>query len=253
MTPQQPLSAPVNVRDLGGIRVSGGRVRSAVVLRADDLSLVREQDADRLVAAGLTSVIDLRTTAEVHHTGRGVLAGRRVSYHHLSLMTGLGDRGEGAGVDPRDPVAMGGLYAAIYRAAAGRLVTSLAIIATSPGTTAFHCAAGKDRTGVLAAALLLALGADDSLIVEDYAITGTNAAAIRERLRPVLAPVLAQSGVRGSVVAAAQDSHFTPVPMEVMLTSLREQHGDPLVPLRAAGLSDALLSLLHARAVEVGP
>lgn len=73
---------------------------------------------------------------------------------------------------------MGYAYADMVDRSAAEIVTALGIIAHAPGATAFHCAAGRDRTGVLAAMLLLALGASDEDIVADYARTDENLAAI---------------------------------------------------------------------------
>jgi hypothetical protein len=243
------LSAPVNLRDLGGIPVAGGVVRRGLVIRADDLSLTPREDAEALIADGLAAVIDLRTASEVHNTGRGVFGELPVAYHHLSLMSPLGGRGEGAQVDVSDPVFMGGIYADILETAAARIVTALAVLAVTPGATAFHCSAGKDRTGVLAAAFLLTLGASDEDVVADYALTGRNSEAIGQRLRPVLAAILAEHNVKNTMTAAAGEQYFSGVAMETMLDILRRRHGDPLQPLRGAGLTDELVETLRRRAV----
>lgn len=250
MTESLELSAPANLRDLGGIPAAGGVVRRGVAIRADDLSLTPREDAEALIAGGLGAVIDLRTAAEVRNTGRGVFGELPVAYHHLSLMSALGTRGPGARIDPRDPVSMGGMYADVYETAADRIVTALAVLALNPGATAFHCAGGKDRTGVLAAAFLLALGAADDDIVADYTLTGDNTEAIRRRLRPVLAGVLAEHGIGNAMTAAAGEQQFSGVAMETMLATLRDRHGDPLQPLREAGLSDGLVEMLRRRAVD---
>lgn len=249
MTGPLERSAPANLRDLGGIPVAGGVVRRGLAIRADDLSLTPREDAEALIADGLAAVIDLRTTAEVRNTGRGVFGELPVAYHHLSLMSALGTRGPGARVDPRDAVSMGGFYADLAEAAADRIVTALAILAVTPGATAFHCSAGKDRTGVLAAAFLLALGASDEAVVADYELTGANSEAIGRRMRPVLAAVLAEHGIKDAMTAAAGERQFSGVAMETMLATLRRRHGDPLQPLRDAGLTDGLVATLRRRAV----
>ena len=41
----------------------------------------------------------------------------------------------------------------------------------------FHCAAGKERTGILAGLLLSALGVSDETIMEDYELTNLSLAA----------------------------------------------------------------------------
>ena len=61
---------------------------------------------------------------------------------------------------------------------------AITAIADSPGAVVFHCAAGKDRTGLVSAVVLGALGVSDEDIVADYAMTGRNLVAIDARLRP---------------------------------------------------------------------
>ncbi|EED6225659.1 tyrosine-protein phosphatase, partial [Salmonella enterica subsp. enterica serovar Haifa] len=55
------LSAPVNLRDLGGIPIDGGLLRDGLAIRTDDLAYVTEEVAGQLVDGGLTAIIDLRS------------------------------------------------------------------------------------------------------------------------------------------------------------------------------------------------
>lgn len=243
-----PLSAPVNLRDLAGIPIAGGAVREGFAIRADDLSTVTEAIADQLVAAGLSAVIDLRSADEVLLTGRGPFAARTtVNYHHVPFMTDLGQASDG---DPLDQRSFGRMYVRMFENAAPQIVTALAIIAHAPGAVAFHCAAGQDRTGVLAASLLLALGADRVDILADYARTGANSAAIHERIAPVIAPLMAKFGFDLDQAArAAARAEFSDAPMRSLLDELGRDAADPLVSLRSAGLTDGLVARLRERAV----
>ena len=244
------LSAPVNLRDLGGIAIAGGVLRDGLAVRADDLSVVTEADADDLIERGLTAVIDLRTADEAALTGRGPLAQRAVAYHHLPLMASIGQGMPQDGPFAFDHVQMGEMYARMVEGAAPQLVSALSIIAVAPGTTAFHCAAGRDRTGVLAAVLLLALGADDDDIVADYARTDPNMAAIQARMKPVMGVLMARLGFDLDEMSSMTLSEEPmDVSMRTMLARLRERHGDALAPLRAAGLGDDLIARLRARAL----
>ena len=232
-------SLPVNVRDLGGIAIDGGAVPAGLAIRADDLSIITADYAQELVENGLTTIIDLRSREE---------AAQPVAYHHLPLMASLGASmaDQGAFARPSD---FGLDYAAMLERAAPALVTALSIIAVAPGTVIFHCTAGKDRTGVLAASLLLCLGATDADIVADYGRSGPNIDAIHERTRPVMSVLMAQIGIDldAAARAAADDKPFDEYAMAQMLDVLRKRHGDPLVPLRAAGLSDALIAALREK------
>ena len=245
-------SPPVNLRDLGGTPVAGGVIRPGFAIRADDLSYVTDDVAAQLVQAGLTSVIDLRSAVETRLTGRGPLADHAVTYHHVSLLADLAGAVSGDALvsgDYRDTYAP--MYVAMFEGAAPLIVNALAIMATAPGTVAFHCAAGKDRTGVLAASLLLALGADDDAIVDDYARTGPHLDAIMARTRAVVGPMMRAMGVSIDPAAlAAGERGFSADAMHGALEQLRARHGgDALAPVRRAGLSDGLVDALRARAL----
>ncbi|GAA1721334.1 tyrosine-protein phosphatase [Isoptericola hypogeus] len=258
-----PLSAPVNLRDLGGIPVAGGAVREGFAVRADDLSIVTPGDADALVENGLRAVIDLRSADEVGITGRGPLGAQpTVTYHHVPFMANIGQAADGAADDAAhfpdgtpaadmiDQSRFGRLYLRMYSDAAPQIVTALAIVAHAPGAVAFHCAAGQDRTGVLAAALLLTLGAEQDDIVTDYARTGANSAAIMARISPMMQPLMRKFGLDLDEAArAAVRTEFSEAPMRELLGTLTERHGDPLAPLRAAGLTDGLVARLRERAL----
>ncbi|PPG04444.1 protein-tyrosine-phosphatase [Pseudoclavibacter sp. RFBI5] len=247
------LSAPVNLRDLGGTPIASGALREGLAIRADDLSVITEADARELTAGGLASVIDLRTADEVALTGRGPLAAHPVAYHHLPLMGSVGGGLPTADEHGSAHAGMGEMYALMVESAAPQLAAALGIIAVSPGATAFHCAAGRDRTGVLAAMLLLALGAADDDIVRDYAKTDANMGAILARIGPTMSVLLAKFGMdleevsklNGSLMGDAEPMD---VSMRILLARLRERHGDPLAPLRAAGLTDATIAQIRERA-----
>ncbi|MBT2474523.1 tyrosine-protein phosphatase [Microbacterium sp. ISL-103] len=244
------LSAPVNLRDLGGIPIDGGVLREGLAIRTDDLAYVTTDVASQLVAAGLTAIIDLRSPLEVSVTGRGSLADYPVAYHHLPLIADVG-RSMGEGATELSHDAMGQMYLRMVEVAAPQLVTALNVIAYTPGTAAFHCAAGRDRTGVVAAMLLLALGAADDDIVADYALTGGNMVAIMQRTAPVMGAMWKALGFDADAVGATSSllEGSMEVSMRTLLDTLREQHGDALAPLRAAGLSDATVARLRERAL----
>ncbi|MFD8769479.1 tyrosine-protein phosphatase [Microbacterium oxydans] len=244
------LSAPVNLRDLGGIMIDGGVLREGLAIRTDDLAYVTSEVADELVAGGLSAIIDLRSPLEVSVTGRGPLGAHPVGYHHLPLIADVG-----ASMGDKAPElsheAMGLMYRRMVEGAAPQLVIALNVIAHTPGTAAFHCAAGRDRTGVLAAMLLLALGATDDDIVTDYARTSDNMVAIMARTAPVMGAMWRALGFDAAALENGSSllEGSMDVSMRSLLDTLRAEHGDPLTPLRAAGLSNATIARLRERAL----
>ncbi|GHD00221.1 tyrosine-protein phosphatase [Zhihengliuella salsuginis] len=257
-TTRVPAFSPlVNLRDLGGTPVAGGAIRPGTLWRADDVAYSPAAELDALAADGLRTVIDLRSDAELESTGGEALRARLAADH------GLVHRHVPFTQDVADPASLarlmratatldgvGSWYSNLLREQAAAVIGALEIIAESDGGVLFHCAAGKDRTGVLAAAVLAGLGAEDDVIVGDYAATGANQPAIMARL-----------GAHRHAATAATDSVRAGLPgpehpmlgahaasMEAMLADL-ERDGGLLAVLTRAGLRDGTLEQLRSKLV----
>ncbi|PZF81842.1 tyrosine-protein phosphatase [Jiangella anatolica] len=191
------LVGAVNVRDLGGLPTTDGRVtRFGQVLRSDNLQDLIGDDIDRLTGEHLVrDVVDLRTTFEVTAEGPGPLTHvDAVTVHHLSLYPEVGTATdvEADSVLPWTTAKDGdetiwvnsGVYYTNYlRHRPGNVVAALRTMATSGGSTLVHCAAGKDRTGVVCALALSVVGVDRQAVVDDYVQTGERIDAIMTRLK----------------------------------------------------------------------
>jgi protein-tyrosine phosphatase len=184
------LDGAYNVRDLGGLPARGGVTRSGVLLRADALDALTEADVAHLVdELSLAHVFDLRSQAERDQRGRGRLGTTGVVYSELEVISGddvqrrRDDRfaAFAAGDAPEEILALG--YVELLELGRHAFAMALARLLEPGGTPALvHCAAGKDRTGVLVALLLAAAGVESDAIVADYAATQDRMAPIIERL-----------------------------------------------------------------------
>ena len=245
----QPVPSPLaNLRDLGGIAVHGGRIRPGLVWRADDVATTTPEQVAELVDAGLSTIIDLRSAEEARRTGRGPSAGHPVEYLALPLTDAMGaPTGQPRDIlaSVRTPEHVGRWYARIFTSQKEALVHGLAAVADSPGGVLFHCAAGKDRTGLFAAALLSVLGAGEDAISEDYARTQDRLPAVYRRMG--LAELEDMGIPSDHPVLAAH-----PAAMRSMLAALREQGGAVAV-LRAGGLDADLAGRLRHRLVQPVP
>ncbi|MGC0366376.1 protein-tyrosine phosphatase [Rhodococcus sp. 27YEA15] len=238
---------PVNLRDIGGFDSPLGPVRTGVALRSDDLSSMSQGFAAGLVAGGLRTVIDLRSHAEVSQTGRGPLAALDLTYHHVPLLESAASPAHLAGhFGALTPQQVGAWYVEVVESAASRLVLCLNIIAISDGATAFHCAAGKDRTGILAAMLLSCVGADPERIVSDYSATEANLDAIIARMRHTLGSAAASEEEYGTPATNALMG-AVPATMVTMLEIFDARGQSPLDPLYAAGLDESVVRRLRTR------
>jgi protein-tyrosine phosphatase len=178
-----PLVGAYNFRDLGGYPTSdGGMTRWGRLFRSDTLHELTESDLKILRDVGLRKVIDLRTATEVEETGRGLLENEPISYLHLSVIQQPSEP-----ETPPAPLAdidLADVYVHWLDTARAALVPALCAVADpSSYPLVFHCAAGKDRTGVLAALALDIVGVDREVIVEDYVLTAGRMDLIRARQR----------------------------------------------------------------------
>ena len=125
-----------------------------------------------------------------------------------------------------------------------RVLTAL-LEASTPAV--FHCAAGKDRTGVISAILLGLLGVRDEIIAADYAATQENLDAIIDRLAE-------SEGYREVLDKLPADTlHAEPETMFSLLQQLRDGYGSVRDYARDIGLNDSEIARLHARLLEPSP
>jgi protein-tyrosine phosphatase len=178
-----PLEGCVNFRDLGGYAARDGwRVRTGRLYRSDGLHELTPNDIEHLrERVQLSAIVDLRTPHEAETEGPGALAEAPVRYYHVSLMQP--SAGEPRALQPGEPFEMDRFYVAMLREGREQVRTIVDLLAHAGGPTVFHCAAGKDRTGVIAALVLSLLGVDDAQIVDDYAATRSAIDRIRSRLK----------------------------------------------------------------------
>lgn len=181
------LAGAYNVRDLGGLRTRDGRsVRPGLVYRGDALTNLTDADRDLLFGElDISIVVDLRTAEEAGGDGMAdarALPGVR-AYHHSLMPEGRIGREPFPSGDPErlarryfDNLEEG----AVAAAAAFRLMCDAAVARTP---LLFHCAAGRDRTGVVAAVLLDLLGVHEEDIVRDYELSNTHARQVTRELR----------------------------------------------------------------------
>ncbi|MET7713584.1 tyrosine-protein phosphatase [Streptomyces sp. NPDC005407] len=160
-----------NFRDLGGYRTQDGRaVRWDRLYRSDSLSKLQGADWDRFLSLGVRTVIDLRYPWEIEAKGR-VPKAEQQAYVNLSVEHRPYDQAEiDPGLDPWRFLA--DRYAEVALDGAEQLKQALEVIAAESAPQVFHCASGKDRTGLLAALVLSLLGVGVDDIAADFALTG---------------------------------------------------------------------------------
>jgi protein tyrosine/serine phosphatase len=242
------LEGADNTRDLGGLAVAGGGyTRFGRLLRAGTLQDLTADDVTRLTEAlGVQTVVDLRLPDEAEREGSALSGIRAVRYLSLPLSSAGNVRSDMvADAAEMDIV---GHYVALLEGSAANIVTAARVFADELSRPViFHCAAGKDRTGVLAAVVLDAAGVSRESIIADYALTGQRMKQIRARLLRLATYQDMQALSRGVKGAATADEES----MAAFLDELDARYGDGASYLTAHGLTAGELAAL--RSALVGP
>ena len=249
------LDGAVNARDLGARPVAGGgRIAAGRLLRSDSPVALSARDVRYLIdELGLVTVLDLRTGVEVRAEGHGPLADEpSVAVHHLSLFPEsdpikvTDDPEVLPWQDPEAERARAGARRTYLRYLDERpdsVLSALRLLAHSGGATLVHCAAGKDRTGVVVALALSSLGVPRAEIVADYVASAERIEAILDRLGA--SPTYASDPALGDV-----DRHRPRAStIEQFLDGLDADGGAPGW-LRQHGWTDADAAALRASLVE---
>jgi protein-tyrosine phosphatase len=214
------LSGCYNFRDLGGYRTTDGlRLKWRRLFRADGLTRLDAGDCAILAGFGLATVIDLRTADEVGQRGRFPEGYLEVEYHHLPLADVLPSEQDLARY--AEPAFVTDRYLRLFAEGWSSISRAVRLMA-APGAlpAVFHCSAGKDRTGVLAALVLGFLGVPDDSIVEDYALSGAAMVQLLESLKKEYSDNVEAVERYAPAVTSAH-----PEAMADFLAGIREQHG----------------------------
>jgi protein-tyrosine phosphatase len=251
------LEGVANARDLGGLPTEdGGKTVAGRLLRSDNLQELTPADIAKLTGEfGLTTVVDLRSTAELNSEGPAPLdAVPSVAHRHHPVLPEDGlatdavadvlltrnerDRNRHPGN------AVTGHYLGYLEDRPDQIVAALRSVARAPGTALVHCAAGKDRTGVVIALALSVAGVRPDAIAADYAATG-------DRTEPLLARLRRSPTYAADINRRPAESH-TPraETMAEFLATMEADYGGVAAWLRGHGLSEEDLGLLRARLRE---
>jgi protein-tyrosine phosphatase len=239
------FDALFNFRDLGGYpaREGNATTRWGVMFRSDGVHRATPRDLERLVELGVASVVDLRTTHERHEDGSFDDAPSSVAYHHVPLFDDL----TGARPDTESDDYLLHLYMHIVTARGDRVAEALRLVLASEHPLVFHCTAGKDRTGVIAALVLAAVGVPDDVIANDYAMSSDAMDALvawyrDARREGTPAPMQTAAAMNRLGADAAW--------MTQLMTFVRTEYGSVERYLLTIGLAEADLVSLATRLLD---
>lgn len=156
------LETTLNTRELGGYRTRQGNMTKVdTLLRSDEQKQLSSGDIAYLSERQITTIIDMRTKKVTSHLPSPFANKTPFAYHNIPIE-------EGSGV-PESMEAVPVSYMNIAGSANMRQIYRS--IAQAPQGVLFHCSAGKDRSGVVSAILLLLAEVGDKDIIENYMMT----------------------------------------------------------------------------------
>lgn len=222
----------LNVRDLGGLPTADGKaIRSAALIRSDNLNRLTEAGIEAFRASGVCRIVDVRSARECT-TYPSPFAGSAL-HHNLPLV---------APADPYDPsLSLGDNYTVMLNGNPDLFANAVRAIASAPpGAVVVACHAGKDRTGNVIALVLRLLGTPIDVVAADYAV-------VSDGLRRDFTELLDR--VEDDVERTQLAEEFTarPETMRAVLRQLDDTYGGVWPYLRQGGLTTADVSALRAR------
>jgi protein tyrosine/serine phosphatase len=220
----------VNARDLGGFTTPAAATARGVFVRSDNARKLTPAGWRAASEYGIRTVLDLRSDPECTadppaHPG---FAQRRISlFDHFD-----GDAAYRADVLARSAnLDNAEKHRLLYREAleldAARFAEVAGVLAEADGGVLFHCAGGKDRTGVLAGLLLRLVGVPLEEVEADY--------------------VLSQARLKRGPEAHLHDGSTPPNVINRVLAELEARHGTAAAYLLQGGASAEQIERIRGR------
>ena len=242
-----PIEGAHHARDLGGYETAdGGQTRWSTLFRAADIHALPSSDRSTLLDAGVRTVIDLRGSTELTEASSVFkdLSGVQYLPHNLTG-DALINRWGAIPVPADSSVRLSTMYSTVLDER-GEKVKEILEAVSQPGTlpAVFHCTAGKDRTGVLAALLLGIAGVPHERIVEDYVLSA------RFLYGTTVVPPDGSGADEFPPFEEYQAMWAPPDAMGLTLDHLDSKYGGIESYARSVGVDDATLSNIRNALVE---
>lgn len=157
------LSNTFNTRDLGGYAIDYGKVTAyKVFIRSDEPIQVSDDDIELLLDNNITIIVDLRSDDEVQLKPCALKNNKKFEYYHCKMYG-----------DGRVPISAEDVPNSYLEMVddSETILDIMRVFVKSKRGVLYHCASGKDRTGVVSALLLLLAGVCETDILADYHIS----------------------------------------------------------------------------------
>ena len=162
----------INCREMGGFPLKDGKVFSkGRFIRCSAPHLIVKDAYKKLKDYGVRTVIDLRSKAELKNYGNPFKDDPDVDFHNIPLFVGDPDRGNDPTMVFLRTHPLGDFYCVMADTLGSEIAEVMRVLLNSEGVAMYHCAHGKDRTGVISALLYMLAGGDYEDIVLNYKVS----------------------------------------------------------------------------------
>lgn len=232
-----PIEGTYNLRDLGGFRADGGMTKAGALFRSDALASLSDRGREQFAALDVVRVIDLRDDTERARFPDALPASAALVAHPIF---------PSAAAHVSMNLDVYSLTDLLYREHGDTLAAAVTML-SEPGVTVFHCTAGKDRTGAVAALTLLAVGVERDDVMHDYS---RSEEYLRGEWYDAHIAVLERLGIEVTP-AVAQLIGATPIEaIDRALAAVEQRHGSVRDYLLTHGTDESALERLHAQLVS---
>ena len=168
------LGSVQNLRDLGGYSTKEGRkTKWGIFLRSGDMSAMTKDDQAALLRQGIRCVSDLRMAKEIAIAPNVFSDSKKVAFFNHDFWGTRFDnyRSKRKSANPEEKLS--DLYCAGLEINGFVMAAVMKTLASSERSFVFHCRSGKDRTGLVAALLLVIAGVPDEVVAKDFGLSTT--------------------------------------------------------------------------------
>ncbi|MCA0458164.1 MAG: tyrosine-protein phosphatase [Chloroflexi bacterium] len=240
------IEGSYNVRDLGGLVTHDGyTTRWQTLIRAGNLDKVSAAGCQYVMDYGVRTVIDLRDEWEIEAYPNVFASVSGIHYANIPLIGDRYSQDEAWTTASEGYTHLHELYAYYLDNCQPQIAAIVRALTASSGGTIFHCYAGKDRTGLIAALVLGSVGTAEDAIAEDYSQTGDQIVSLVTEWR-------AYAAAREYDMAKfEQDVSAAPQTMLDTLRYLTTRYGGVVPYLLSSGVTEAELTSLRQRLVAI--
>ena len=175
------LEGAMNFRDLGGYMTANGSTAWGKIFRSDSLSNLTAKDIETLLDLGLKTVVDLRHPNEVLKAPNVFAEHDQVRYHHNPIT--IVDPTGGSPAERLRDLDFRAHNIDMIRASSQTFAYLFHLLGDASNyPLVFHCAGGRDRTGVAAALILTAAGVSREDVILDYLLSNDRLVGLMDRM-----------------------------------------------------------------------